>query len=357
MKLIHCSDIHLDSPMERNLTAAKARERNAEVCTTFARMVDFARQQDVRAVLLAGDLFDTGCVSLRTAGFVLDQIRGAAEIRFFYLRGNHDESRDAFAGMELPENFHTFGMAWTSYSVENVVITGMEPDREGWLSMYDALSLEKNAINILLLHGQESTQVGEELIALPKLKGKHIDYLALGHIHSYQTGTLDDRGSWCYCGCLEGRGFDECGPKGFVLLDVSDEGVRETFVPFARRTLHEVPVDITDLVRVSQLQQAMEQAAREIPGDDLVKFTLRGSYSIETEKDLNLLKKMLEEKFWAVRIKDESQLKIDRESYEHDISLKGEFIRMVMASDRPQEEKERIILCGIRALSGEEVAL
>ena len=35
----------------------------------------------------------------------------------------------------------------------------------------------------------------------------------------------------------------------------------------------------------------------------------------------------------------------------------AEFIRLVMASNRPEEEKERMILCGIRALSGEEVAL
>ena len=57
------------------------------------------------------------------------------------------------------------------------------------------------------------------------------------------------------------------------------------------------------------------------------------------------------------KIKDESRLKIEKETYEHDISLKGEFIRLVMASDKTPEEKEQIICCGIRALSGEEVAM
>ena len=52
MKFIHCSDIHLDSKMERNLTAAQARERNAEVCATFARMAAFAAEESVTAVLL-----------------------------------------------------------------------------------------------------------------------------------------------------------------------------------------------------------------------------------------------------------------------------------------------------------------
>ena len=69
------------------------------------------------------------------------------------------------------------------------------------------------------------------------------------------------------------------------------------------------------------------------------------------------MKKMLEGRFYFLKIKDESRLKIEKETYEHDISLKGEFIRLVMASDRSEEEKEQIICCGIRALSGEEVVL
>ena len=350
MKFIHCSDIHLDSKMERNLTAAQARERNAEVCATFARMAAFAAQQGVTAVLMAGDLFDTQRATAQTVGFVLDTIRNAPNVDFLYLRGNHDVS--AFAGWDLPENFKTFGDGWTYHRYGEVVIAGMEQE-----PAYDALNLPEDTVNIVTLHGQISTQPGEELIALPLLKRKNIDYLALGHIHSYQTGKLDDRGTWCYCGCLEGRGFDELGAKGFVLVNVENKNVSHEFVPFARRTLEEVSVDITDLVTVSQILAAAEEACEGIPAENLVKLTLTGTYTLETQKELQFLKKMLEGRFWFLKINDESRLKIEKESYEHDLSLKGEFIRLVMASNRPEEEKERMILCGIRALSGEEVAL
>ena len=192
---------------------------------------------------------------------------------------------------------------------------------------------------------------------MPKLRNRNIDYLALGHIHSYQKGKLDDRGDFCYCGCLEGRGFDECGEKGFVLLETGAGRLRSRFVPFAARTLHEVNVDITNAETVTQLLSKMKQAAAGIPEKDLVKFTLTGSCTLQTQKDTAFLQKMLEPDFWFVKIKDESRLKIDRESYAYDASLKGEFIRVVLASDRSETEKERIIACGIRALSGEEVAL
>lgn len=357
MKIIHCSDVHLDSAMDSNLSPEQARERNAECCATFARMIRFAGEQQVEAVLIAGDLFDTRRVSARTRDFVLDQIRGAENIDFYYLRGNHDEGENVFAGTELPENFKTFGRTWTSYRRENVVITGLELDRDNWGSYYDSLTLDKEDVNIVMLHGMESTQPGEEQIAIPLLKNKHIHYLALGHIHSHKLEKLDADGVYCYCGCLEGRGFDECGEKGFVLLDIQCQRIKTEFVPFATRQLHEVRVDISDLTTVSQIQSAMEKAAVGIPSSALVKFTLTGSYTPETQKDLPFLKKMLANEFYYIKIKDESRLRIDRESYEHDISLKGEFIRTVLASGRTDEEKEAIICCGLRALAGEEVEL
>ncbi len=355
MKILHCSDIHLDSPMERNLPPEQARERNAELCATFARMVGYAVREGFRAVLIAGDLFDSRRASARTARFVLDQIRSAPEVDFLYLRGNHDEGRSPFDGMELPENFKTFGKDWTSHRYGDVVITGAEP--EDWAGIYETLSLDPVDTNLLMLHGQISTQPGAEQVCLPLLREKHIHYLALGHLHSFQSGALGEAGSWCYCGCLEGRGFDECGQKGFVALEAAAGKVDFKRIPFAGRTLEAIGVDISGLRTVSQLQQALETAAKDIPPSSLVKFTLTGEYAPDTQKDLRLLEKMLAPRFYFVKIKDESRLMLHRESYEHDISLKGEFIRLVMASDRPEAEKEQIILAGLQALSGEEVRL
>ena len=352
MRLIHCGDLHLDSKMEANLPAAQARERKAELLSTFARLVAFARQQRVDGVLICGDLFDTERVAAKTVRQVLDLMAKAADVEFFWLHGNHDGK---VAGEGLPENVHTFEENWTCYRRGDVVIAGLEP--ENWETIYEELKLPQDTTNIVLLHGQIGTQPGEELIALPKLRSRNIDYLALGHIHSYRKEALDDRGSWCYCGCLEGRGFDECGEKGFVLLDIEKGSVKTTFVPFASRQLHEVAVDISGRTTITQLQTAMEQAAEGITPDSLVKFTLTGTYTPETQKDRSYLTRYFGRQFYFVKIKDESCFRIDPGSYEHDISLKGEFVRLVMASDKTEEQKGRIICAGLRALAGEEVTV
>lgn len=357
VKIIHCGDWHLDSALDSNFTPEKAKLRNAELCAAFARMVRYAQREQVSAVLIAGDLFDSAYVSARTADFVAEQIRSAKDITFFYLRGNHDEKQEVFTGLHKPDNLKTFGPRWESCRIGCVVITAMEPEENGWLEMYDTLRLDRNDLNIVMLHGQIASQPAAEQIALPLLREKHIRYLALGHLHSHREGQLDAEGVYCYCGTPEGRGFDECGEKGFVLLETEGVRLRSTFVPFASRTLHEIRVDISGAETVTQILCRMRQAADHIKPEDMVRFTLTGTHTLQTQKDIRFLQTMLEPEFWLVKTRDESRLEINRESYAYDISLKGEFVRSVLASDRGEEEKARIISCGIRALNGEEVLL
>ena len=356
MKIIHCSDWHLDSALRANLSPEKAVLRNGELRASFGRLVRFAVREAVDAVLIAGDLFDSAHVSLQTASFILEQIRQAPSVRFFYIRGNHD-GQDGVFPSQLPENLVTFGSNWESHRCGDVVITAIEPEGDEWLTFYDKLKLRGNDLNIVMLHGQVSTQPGVEQIALPLLRGKNIRYLALGHLHGYQKAPLDLDGEYCYCGCPEGRGFDECGEKGFVLLETAGGQLRSHFVPFAVRTLHEILVDITDADTVTQILDRMEKASASIAQEDMVKFILQGSYSLQTQKDPVFWQKTLENRFWAVKIKDESRLKIDWEDYANDVSLKGEFIRLVLSAERTEARKAQIIACGIGALSGEEVAL
>lgn len=354
MKLIHCADLHLDSPMESNLSAEQARERKNELRATFARLVRYAEEIDAVAVLIAGDLFDSHHVTGSTQNYVLDLIAAHPTIRFFYLTGNHDRGNDWKRSETLPKNLFLFRDGWTTYSIDNVAITGSERPNS------DTLQLNPDALNILLLHGQERGGNGtarEDVIHLGKLRGKHVDYVALGHIHEYRTATVDERCLACYSGCLEGRGFDECGPKGFVLLETSGQKILHRFIPFATRQLHTVPVDLSDLTSQWALEQQLLHAVEELPSSDLVKVVLTGTCPTDAVPDLLHLRQILSERFYFAKLTDESHIRIHPEDYRNDISLKGEFIRHVMRADLNEQEKERIIACGLRALAGEETGL
>ncbi len=357
VRFIHCSDIHLDSAMETNLSPEKARERGREMRRTFERMADFAKENGVSAVIIAGDMFDTERTTARTADFVLSVIAKMPEVDFLYLKGNHDEKNAIFNTQKLPQNLKFFSDNWTSYRYENVLISGIELTEDNKDILYDELNLSKNDVNIVTMHGQTSTSTGVEEVCLNKLKDKNIKYLALGHIHSYRKEKLDLEGEWCYCGCLEGRGFDECGDKGFVLVEVDGDRLETRFVPFSERQLCEVKVDISELCSVNDIIIAAKNASKNIDPKNLVKYLLCGSYTLQTQKDIPYITEALENGFYFVKVKDESRLKLDEADYSMDISLKGEFVRAVMASDLSEEEKADIILSGLQALAGEEITL
>ena len=82
IKILHTADVHLDSPLKS--LALKDEELKATVQTAtrtaFTRMIDFALDEGVSALLISGDLFDGAERSAKTAAFLtlqLDRLNAA----------------------------------------------------------------------------------------------------------------------------------------------------------------------------------------------------------------------------------------------------------------------------------------
>lgn len=362
MKLIHTADLHLDSECSTLFSGEQAKTRRNELLRTFSRMVDYAAEEGVEAILISGDLFDRKTVSKTAANTVIQAVKSHPEITFFYLKGNHDAKGFTELFEELPGNLKLFSETWTSYRIgrtETVVVTGAElsPHHP---EIYDTLSLCPDDVNLVMLHGQESPTAGKndgEVIRLKALRGRFIDYLALGHFHSFKREELDARGVYVYPGTPEGHGFDECGEKGFVLLDVDEEErtVDSYFVPFASRILYGISTDVSDVSGTAEIIEKVKEALRdnEIPDGAIVRVSLTGEYDAEDEKDVSFIEQYFKDRYEVFRVRDESRLRVDYRRYEGDLSLKGEFIRLVESQDMPEERKAMIIRTGIRALRGE----
>ena len=362
MKIIHCSDLHLDSKMKSNLDSLRAKERRNEILITYQNMVKFASENGVKAIIIAGDMFDKKNITVKARNIVLDSIISNPEIDFIYLKGNHDEEGFIQELENIPQNLKLFtSKEWTTYKYGNITISGIEFGELNSYEIYSTLMLNKNDINIVTMHGQESKYDQKdkaEIINIQELKNKNIDYLALGHIHKFKQEKLDTRGIYCYSGCLEGRGFDECGEKGFVLLEINEEKqeINSKFIPIAGRHLYEIPVDITGTNSTLDAETKIDDTIKDIEKDALIKIVLKGKVEIEAERDISFLEKKYNQIYYFAKIYDETTLNIDYMTYENDVSLKGEFIRLVLAQDLTDEEKRKIITTGIKALSGEEVS-
>ncbi len=353
MKIIHTADLHFDSKLETNLDPVKAKERKNELLLTFENMIDYAKENEVEAIIIAGDMFDKPRISVKTKEFVMSLITNSPDIQFFYASGNHDEDVFIESLESLPENLNIFTNKWKTFNLKECDITGINYNESSEKYLYDTLFLDKEKPNIVVMHGPLGSKGTG--INVNALRGKGINYLALGHIHKFQKGSIDDHGVFVYPGCLEGRGFDEIGPKGFVLLNIIDDEIHSEFIPFAKRELHEVTIDITGIDSWSEIRKNVSLKTNSIPDNDMVKVKLVGSYNINLIKQNELLNEYLNDKYFFAKLSDESRLAINPKDYEKDISLKGEFIRTVLKSDMSDSEKNEVIEYGIKALMKEEI--
>ena len=352
MKILHTSDLHIGSPLTSRLSAEKIRERKGELLANFERMVEEAAYQRVRIFIIAGDLFDSERITKSSAERVLGAIARCPSVDFLYLSGNHEKNALKESGVAMPENLKLFGEDWTYFDYGEVCVVGRSEITE---NMFDSLSLDSAKTNIAVLHGElREGKSGGETIGKRELDGKHISYLALGHYHSYSKEEISDTGIAVYAGTPEGRGFDEVGDKGFVMIDTDGRFARHTFYPFAKRTLRIVDVDLTGAVSRAEVDSRVDTALLRISHKDLIRLRLTGKRIPELFPDEDAIKSRWQNAFYHFEIKDESGIRIDPEDYKYDRSLKGEFIRLVTSrSELSDTEKDKIIRTGLAALMGE----
>lgn len=351
MKIIHTSDLHLASALTSRLPSSRVASRKRELMGNLSRLIKRAEELSVSAVIIAGDLFDSERITRREMDSVLSAIEGARGISFLYLPGNHERDVIISSGYTLPENLFIFGKEWTYKRFGDVVIAGRSETDE---NMFSELEFSDTDKNIAVLHGElrDRSKAGG-VIGIRDAEGRFIDYLALGHYHTYSSTPVDRRAVAVYCGAIEGRGFDEIGDMGFSLID-TDGAVTHSFVPFARRRLLTVNVDISGAMRALEVEGRILNAVSGIGEENLIRINLIGKRELTLAFDTLLICEKLKERFYYAEIKDSSRLVTRAEDFVNDKSLKGEFIRLCLSdSSLSDQQKQKIIHCALSALGGE----
>lgn len=353
MKILHTADLHLCSALRTNLPDERRALRRGELFDTFARMAEYATRQEYDAVIVAGDIFDDAHPPARILSDFLGVISAHPAQRYYCLGGNHEGN--VFSACErLPENLFVFGDDWTYDRLGALTVAGRAvsaPDME------DTLSLPADGVNLVVLHGTLGTRSAPGgHISLSGMRGKSVDYMALGHYHSYFARPIDSRGVAVYAGTPEGRGYDECGACGFVSLSVLPGGIKHTFVPFAKRQIHDLSLSVPQEGGYAALLAAAGELLREIPSEDMVRVRLRGVCAPERTADAAALVRRYSSCFFSFCVEDETCLDGGALRWESDLTLRGEFARAVLADDSlSEEDRKEILRMGLRALQGEEI--
>ena len=360
LKILHAADLHLDSPFS-GLTPDRAALRREEQRQLLDRLGELAAQEQVDLVLLAGDLLDTGRLYPQTAQ-ALAAALGRIPAPVFIAPGNHDpyNATSPYALPIWPDNVHIF----TSHHPEAVhlpqlgctVYGAAFTQEQNEFSPLENFCAQGEGLQIMVLHGNVAG-AGYAPISPAHIARSGLHYLALGHIH--QASGLQQTGGtfWAYPGCPEGRGFDELGEKGVLLITADHTGsCTARQIPVCRRRYEILEADLTG--RPDALA-ALEELLPSDTARDIYRLRLTGSFAMDNHL-LRQLEEALSPRFWALELQDRTRMPQDLWARAKEDSLTGLFLQIMAEQCQQQPEDELLQLAarfGLAALeNGEDVA-
>lgn len=309
IRILHLADIHLGMENYGRVDPATGlSSRLGDFLKTLNIALDWALDNDVHLVLIAGDIFKnrdpTPTVQREFAKCV--HKLSAAGLPTFILVGNHDvpnaqqraNTVEIYSTLAVPHvtvaqkpSFHVIdtkagqvqivALPWLSrsYLMGQMDLRNLTPDElnvkllelvEGFIDK-SADRLDPNLPAVLTAHAsvqgavfssERDIMLGQDVV-LPKsvVADKRFDYVAMGHIHKHQV-LSEGKPPIIYPGSLERIDFGEQNDKkGFVSVEIGDpgpDGVRPV-----RHEFHEVPARPFVTIRVD--------AATDFPTEEVLR--------------------------------------------------------------------------------------
>lgn len=300
-KLLHTADLHLDSPLVTVALRDDGLRAAVENATRGAldRIVDIAIEEGVAAVLIAGDLYDGGQRSMKTAAYLLSAFRrlAAEGIRVFVIRGNHDAESTITREIAWPDNVHVFdGRGGHVMLTEGIAVHGVSfRDPQAPDSLVPKFRAVSGAVNIGMLHTSLGGAEGHDPYApcsVADLVAAGFDYWALGHVHKR---TVHHEAPFVVMpGMPQGRDMGEDGPKSVTLIHVGEDGLRIEERPTAALEFRRDSLDVSDCEGASDLHDRIADrvaALSDAPAHVVAQLTLTGATPLnwQLRRDADLL--------------------------------------------------------------------
>lgn len=214
MRVIHLADLHLGFRAYTRVTKSAVNQREADVASTFARVVDLVIGRAPELVIVAGDVFHTVKPSNQAILHAYAQFSRLAaalpETVVVMVAGNHDTPRTSDVGSilplfrEIPNVFvadyapQRFRFADRDLSVLAVPDAGhahpdFAPDPS---ARYNVMVAHLEVAGVIARH---AGAVAEAEIPLEALGVEHFQYVGVGHYHVHRQLAPNA----CYSGSID----------------------------------------------------------------------------------------------------------------------------------------------------------
>jgi DNA repair exonuclease SbcCD nuclease subunit len=388
LRIIHTADVHLGARHDDlGEQAATQRERQF---AAFKAGVDLAIGERVDLFLIAGDLFDSNVQPRRSVERVAAEVARLAQarIRTVIIPGTHD----CYDRASIYRAYDLGAMAGTSPG--DGLVTVVDPDHP--VVRLEALGVAIHARvfatkrapysplrdpfddgdgpaatwRIGMVHGSVAipgrTEHDEVVVTPEEIARSGLDYLALGHWHSTQTGKAGGV-TYAYAGAPEAVALDQGGAGKVLLVELDDAAGKRTVTvtpkPVGRTRFEKLDVDAATVA--SQPALVAHLAAR-ADGDLVLDARLVGVRRDDLDLDPSEIETALGPLFLKVRVRDASAPALTEGPLPSADTIAGAFIRDLEtriaeleaagSTDEAAEQRDALRL-GRLLLAGHEVAL
>ena len=362
-QILHCADIHFDSPLTSNMSAELAMQRGEEQKETFSKIIELAKTVEI--MLIAGDLFNSKFVSRDTIEFLKKKFSEIPDVAVFIAAGNHDYLTAAshYKTVGFGKNVYIFSENFEKVELPKLqtAVYGVSQSQAHHAeTLVRELEVNKNFANIMLLHGEVVGDGGTSEfhpISRRFIENSGMNYIALGHVHTFNGINREGTVAWSYSGIPEGRGFDELGDKGIIVGAVTNSGVDLEFVKCCKRCYHdidtEIPLDILD--SDARARFLLDCALNIGNNDDFYKISIIGEIPSKYPLNLDVITDKLNQTLHYVKISDNTIFEYDYDELSKEVGVRGVFVKDMLErihnSDGTEREKAELALkYGLQAM-------
>ncbi len=368
IRFMHAADFHLGAEISF-LQGSKKAERKAEMIISAERIFSAAKQAQVDIVLLSGDIFDNNSADEQTVSAFFGWVNRLGDIPVILAAGNHDPltSDSPYLKYSRPANLYVLG---TDDECIPLTDLGIRVYGKSFKSVYMAgearFSLfpeDDGAINLMVLHGELGYDLTGDYNTVTKefIENSGMDYIALGHVHTFSALKKAGSTYYAYCGCPEPHGFDETGEKGVIFGEISKKECTVKFLPTALRRHCLAEIDVSAAKNSTDAAEIVLNDLKSGFGDNfgrnLYKVILCGAVSEGISLNTSEILKRIENEIFYIKISNRTEIEIDLELTARESSLKGMFVRRMLQKIETDGDEtgelRRALSLGLKAFNSE----
>ena len=320
MKLLLCSNVRLNAECLESLDIKLSHKWKANLSEKFADLFDQSLQKHCSYIFLCGRIFGTERITEEVIDNLFKIIKSNKNTNVLMFLAINEYNRISYRN-DIPENLHLLCIGSADSYVDDEIALMIDKNTVRiQLSDLDEISIQKREENNFVLCSAE----GEQNIA------------------SFEPIGFDDIQDTEY---------------GYSILEWDKEKIKSfTNVHMQKYAYKSVSLKILPTDTEKDILKKLLAIIKPLDYDTFLRITVVGRSEFGLTIDVDYIANQLRNKLFWVEIFDNTIMDIEEESFENDISLRSEFVRLTLKdASLSESERNRIISCGWNALNGKEV--